>query len=311
MRVVRGFHDLQLDLVRPAVTIGNFDGVHRGHQQVMRAAVEAACRRGALSVVCTFEPHTMQVLRPAAAPQLLQTVEQKLSAISELGVDIAVVIPFDDSVATTGRRRFVDEFLVAELHVGSLYVSKGFSFGRGRSGRTEYLEERAAELDFDVVRVDARELEGDAVSSTRIRQAVRDGDVALAGALLGRPYAVIGEVVKGTGRGHTLGTPTANLVPDNECLPATGVYAGWVRSGPQRTPAVINIGSRPTFDSDAATHYEAHLLDFEGNLYGQELEFELVTRLRDERRFPSPDELASQIATDIAGARLQLRIATV
>jgi len=307
MRVVRGFRELDLDLDRPAATVGNFDGVHRGHQQVMRHAVTAAAERGTLSVVCTFAPHTMQVLRPERAPLLLQTLEQRLAAIDDLGIDLAVVIPFSPEIAATGRRTFVDGFLCGELGVGSLHVSKGFSFGRGRSGKTEYLEERASEMGFAVARVDARELESEHVSSTRIRDAVTSGDVQLAQHLLGRPFALSGKVVTGSGRGHSLGAPTANLLPDNDCRPAAGVYAGFVRGADLHLPAVMNIGHRPTFESEGALCFEAHLLDFEGDLYEQRLEFDFIARVRDERRFATPEELAAQIQSDVAVARERLR----
>ena len=307
MRVVHGFRDLGLVLERPTATVGNFDGVHRGHQQVMRDAVAAAAQRGTKSIVCTFAPHTLEVLRPDKAPPLLQTLDQKLAAIQAVGVDVVVVIPFSAEIAATGRRRFVDEFLCGELGVGSLHVSKGFSFGRGRSGKTEYLEERAAELGFAVIRVEAQELDDEHVSSTRIREAVADGEVEVARRLLGRPFALSGEVVAGSGRGHGLGSPTANLRPDNDCRPACGVYAGFVRHGDSYEPAVINIGNRPTFESDGALCFEAHLLDFEGDLYSERLEFDFIARVRDERRFETPAELVVQIQADVAAARTHLQ----
>ena len=307
MRVVRGFQGLHLALDKPAATVGNFDGVHRGHQQVMRDAVAAASRRGAESVVCTFDPHTTQVLRPAQAPPLLQTLEQKLDAIGQLGVDLTVVIPFTPEIAATRRRAFVDEFLCGELAVGSLHVSKGFSFGRGRSGKTQYLEERAAEMGFAVARVEARELDREQVSSTRIRQAVIAGDVELARHLLGRPFALSGKVVTGSGRGRSLGTPTANLLPDNGCRPAPGVYAGFARSANERHAAVINVGHRPTFGNDGPLCFEAHLLDFEGDLYAQVLEVEFVARVRDERQFATPAELVAQIRHDVDATRARLQ----
>ncbi len=307
MQVVRGFLHLGLSLDRPAATIGNFDGVHRGHQQVMRDAVAAATARGTKSIVCTFEPHTMQVLRPEQAPRLLQTLEQRLNAIAGLGVDLTVVIPFSPEIAVTGRRAFLDEFLCGELGVGSLHVSKGFSFGRGRSGKTSYLEERASELGFSVTRVEARELDSEFVSSTRIREAVTAGDVELASHLLGRPFALSGEVVAGSGRGRSLGTPTANLVPDNGCLPALGVYAGFVRGEGLYLPAVMNVGRRPTFGVEGPLCFEAHLLDFEGDLYEQRLEFDFVAWVRQERRFATSDELVTQIQADVAVARARLQ----
>jgi len=307
MRVVRGFRELGLALDRPAATVGNFDGVHRGHQQVMRDAVAAASARGTTSVVATFDPHTMQVLRPAHAPQMLQTLDQRLDAIGDTGIDLIVVIPFSPEIAVTGRRAFVDEFLCGELGVGSLHVSKGFSFGRGRSGKAQYLEERANEKGFSVTRVEARELDSECVSSTQIREAVVTGNVELARHLLGRPFALSGRVVAGSGRGHSLGAPTANLVPDNGCLPALGVYAGIVRGDGLSLPAVMNVGHRPTFGAEGPLCVEAHLLDFEGDLYDRRLEFDFVTRVREERQFSTPDELVTQIQADVVVARSHLQ----
>ena len=307
MQVVRGFRQLDLALQRPAATVGNFDGVHRGHQQVMRDAVAAAAARETLSVVCTFDPHTTQVLRPEEAPQLLQTLDQKLTAIEAIGVDLTVVIPFSPEIAATGRRAFVDDFLCGELGVGSLHVSKGFSFGQGRSGKTQYLEERATEMGFSVHRVEARELDSEFVSSSRIRDAVRSGDVELARHMLGRPFALSGEVVAGSGRGRALGMPTANLAPGDGCVPALGVYAGFVRGTGIYVPAVMNVGHRPTFETEGPLCFEAHLLDFEGDLYEQCLEFDFVARVREERKFPTPAELVTQIESDVAIARLRLQ----
>ncbi len=272
----------------------------------MRDAIAAATARGAESVVCTFDPHTRQVLRPQHSPELLQTLEQRISAIESLGVDVTVVIPFDTGIAATGRRAFVDDFLFGELNVGSLHVSKGFSFGRGRSGKTEYLEERASELDFEVIRVEARELESEQVSSTRIREAVRAGDIESARHLLGRPFAIRGSVVPGRGRGRELGAPTANLVPENGCLPPPGVYAGFVPAQGACLAAVMNIGHRPTFEPDGSLSFEVHLLDFDGDLYEQHLDFDFEARLRDERKFGSTADLAEQIRADVEEARRRL-----
>lgn len=310
MRVVNGYHGLGLELRAPAVTIGNFDGVHRGHQQVMRAALSGARDRGVESVVCTFHPHTAQVLRPDTAPPMLQTIEQRLAAIAELGVDVAVVIPFDRRIAATGHRSFVDEFLRGELRVGSLHVSKGFSFGRDSAGSTAYLEQRASECGFDVERVDPLIVGGLPISSTRIRGLIAEGDVAAAEQLLGRPYAVVGTVVSGAGRGRELRVPTANIDVRNGCLPAAGVYVCEARLQGEPHPAVSNVGYRPTFDGADGLVIEAHLLDGSGDLYGDEIELAFLARLRDECRFDSIATLRAQIARDISAARAHLMART-
>ena len=303
MIVVRGFRRLGLRLRRPAVTIGNFDGVHVGHQKVMRAACEEAARRGVRSVVCTFDPHTAHVLRPTQAPPLLQTLEQRLAAIDRLGVDVVVVIPFDRQIAAVGRRRFVDEFLVGEVSAGSLHVSKGFSFGRERAGRTRYLEERAPECGFTVERVAAVIADGEPVSSTRVRFLVAAGEVGAARRLLTRPYAVTGRVVQGAGRGGRLGAPTANLDVDNGCLPGEGVYTAVARVRGGCYAAVANVGRRPTFGEGGPVVVEAHLLAGRHALYGARMQLDLLERLRGERRFADERQLRAQIAEDIARAR--------
>lgn len=302
MRLIRGFVELGFDGASPAVTIGNFDGVHRGHQDVILSARDEARRRGVEAVVCTFDPHTMKILRPDSAPRLLQTLEQRLEAFSALEIDVTIVIPFDQVVARTGHRSFVDEFLVRQLHVGSLHVSTGFFFGRDRAGSTAYLERRAQECGFRVLRVPALQVGGVPVSATRIRELIESGQIGEANALLTRPYALSGAVVHGAGRGHGLSAPTANLAVQNGCLPASGVYVGQVRHGDGVHRAVANIGNRPTFDRGSARVIEAHLLNFTGDLYGEQIELELLERLRAERQFDSPQALAEQIQADIRRA---------
>lgn len=307
MRVTRGYHDLGLRLHGPAVTIGNFDGVHLGHQAVMKAAIAAAAARDSDTVVCTFDPHTAQVLRPQLAPPLLQTLSQRLQAIAALGVAHCVVIPFDHQVAATGHRHFVDEFLRRELRVLSLHVSEGFSFGRDRAGSTAYLERRSRQCGFSVERVRAVLVGGAPVSSSRVREQLVGGDVAVAAALLGRPFAVCGTVVAGAGRGHRLGAPTANLRVGDGCLPAHGVYVTEARVGGAVAAAITNVGLRPTFEPAAATPVvETHLLEGAlgvDALYDREMEVAFLGRLRDERRFDSPEALAAQVGRDIEQAR--------
>jgi riboflavin kinase/FMN adenylyltransferase len=270
----------------------------------MRAALSAAHHRGVEAVVCTFYPHTTVVLRPDTAPPMLQTLEQRLAAIAGLGVDLTVVIPFDRDIAATGHRSFVDEFLCSQLHVGSLHVSKGFSFGRDKTGSTAYLEKRASECGFRVERVPPLLIDGQPVSSTRIRDLLAAGDIAKANELLGRPYAVVGTVVEGAGRGRGLRVPTANLEVRNGCLPARGVYVTEARLPDGPHSAVTNVGRRPTFGGSDALVVETHLLDGGGDLYGDEIEVAFLERVREERRFDSPEQLRAQIVRDIEAARL-------
>ena len=302
MRVARGFRNLDLRLERPAVTIGNFDGVHVGHQEVMRRTVDAARQRGAKAVVCTFEPHTMAVLSDDP-PAQLQTAEQRIRAIEAVGMDVTVLIPFDREIAAVGRRRFVDEFLITELDVGSLHVSEGFSFGRERAGRTVYLEQRAEHSGFSVERVAPVIVAREPVSSTRIRELIGEGKIEAAATLLGRPYALTGEVVSGRGRGRLLAAPTANLKLGNVCTPCHGVYVAEVRLDDEFHQAVANIGNRPTFEADGDLSAEAHLLDFIEPLYGRHIELALLRMLREERLFPDGAALAAQIQDDVQAAR--------
>lgn len=306
MRVVRGFSSLALDLPAPAVTIGNFDGVHVGHQQVMCSAQRDASARAASAVVCTFYPHTARILHPAQAPRYLQTLDQRLRSMEQLGVDAAVVIPFDETVAATSPRQFVDDFLVGELGVGSLHVSAGFAFGRDHAGSTAYLQQRAIECGFSVNRVDPVMVEGAQVSSTRIREAIAAGTVREVARLLGRPYTIVGQVCEGSGRGRKLDTPTANLRVVSECIPAHGVYATLAVVAGRTCPSVTNIGTRPTFGDDGPAVVETHLLDCDDDLYGEMIELGFVDRLRGERRFESPQALAQQIGRDIERARRHL-----
>ncbi len=302
MRVVRGFRHLDLHLDRPAVTIGNFDGVHLGHQEVMRRTTDGARQRGAKAVVCTFDPHTMAVLSDNP-PASLQTTEQRIAAIEAVGVDVAVVIPFDRQIAAIGRRRFVDDFLIAELDVGSVHVSEGFSFGRERAGRTAYLERRAEDAGFTVERVPAVVVDGEPVSSSRVRELIGRGKIEAAAALLGRPYALAGEIVSGRGRGRLLAAPTANLELGDACTPRRGVYVAEVRLDGETHQAVANIGSRPTFEAHGDLVAEAHMLDFTESIYGRNIELGLLRMLREERTFPDGAALAAQIQDDVRATR--------
>jgi riboflavin kinase/FMN adenylyltransferase len=253
-------------------------------------------------VVLTFDPHPARVLAPDAAPAALMTLEQKAEALARLGVSGLAVLPFDAEVAGAAPDRFAASVLRGALDAGVVVVGANFRFGRGRAGDAATL--RA--LGFDVSEVGPVEHGGERVSSSRVRKALADGDVALAAALLGRPFLLEGTVVRGEGRGRTLGVPTANLAPAGETVPAGGVYAAWawVGGGPG-VASVVNVGRRPTFGG-GATSVEAHLLDFDRDLYGRPLGLSFAARIRDERRFAGPEALVAQIREDIAAARRAL-----
>lgn len=306
MEIVR----LEPSVPRPcpgaAVAVGNFDGVHRGHQALLAAARADARARGGQVVVLTFDPHPARVLTPDRAPARLMTFDQKAEVLAGLGVDVLAVLPFGPGLAEESAAAFARLVLRDGLQAEAVVVGRNFRFGRGREGGVQDLERLGGELGFATVGVDAVLHGGVPVSSSRVREVLAAGDAAEAAALLGRPHFLDGTVVQGDGRGRQLGTPTANLQTANETLPARGVYACWCAlPGGERQPAVTNLGHRPTFGGGEAT-IEAHLLDFAGDLYGQTVRLEFVDRLRPERAFPGVDALRAQIAADVAEARRRL-----
>ncbi|MBC8245116.1 MAG: bifunctional riboflavin kinase/FAD synthetase [Verrucomicrobia bacterium] len=289
---------------RVCLAIGMFDGVHLGHRQVLRQAIEDSHQHEALSVAVTFDRHPATVIAPGRAPALLQTRAQRLRAIESLGLDAALVIEFDEEFCRKPGAEFVRDLAAGFGAIHSICVGANFTFGHRRDGNVKLLRTLGQALGFRVHGLQAVALDGEPVSSTRIRAAVRDGRLDDAGQMLGRTFAIEGIVVRGDGRGRGIGFPTANLDTLGLALPPNGVYAAHARLGQATHRAVLNIGLRPTVAKPNPTpQVEAHLLDFDGDLYGQRLELELVDRLRDERRFGSAGELAAQIARDIESAR--------
>ncbi len=290
------------------VTIGAFDGVHRGHQALLRDFVAEARAHRAPAVVVTFFPHPAEVLGNRPNPFYLSTPEEKAARIARLGVDVLVTHPFNRQIAQRSAREFMED-LHAHLGLRRLWVGYDFALGRNREGDIPTLRRLGKALGYTLHVVAAYRLDGEVVSSTRIRKALARGEVEVAARLLGRPYAVPGEVVQGDGRGRHLGFPTANLaVWPRRMMPAAGVYACWAETPAGVYPAVINLGVRPTFERrPAAPRLEAHLLDFSGDLYGQTVTVHFMRRLRSEQRFPSAEALAAQIARDVAAAREALR----
>jgi riboflavin kinase/FMN adenylyltransferase len=277
------------------VTIGNFDGVHRGHQALVAACLEGARAGGGTAAVLTLHPHPMRLLDPRRAPAALTTLPQKEEILGGLGVDRLVVLPFTTELAHLSAGEFARRVLVGALGVRRVVVGEGFRFGRGREGDAATLGELGTGLGFEVVVVPPVLYEGFVVSSSRVRDTLGAGEVAGARALLGRAYFVDGRVVRGDGRGR--------LETENEILPAAGVYAGRCRvASGEWHPAVVNLGTRPTF-GEGATTLEAHLIDFAGDLYGSRVRLVFLDRLRDERRFAGPEALVAQIRDDVARAR--------
>jgi riboflavin kinase/FMN adenylyltransferase len=299
------YHDLppgKAVFSRTVVTIGNFDGVHLGHRAILARVCQRARELAGQAVAVTFDPHPVKVLRPEINLPLLTTAEQKLKLLSDSGLDAVVVLPFTPEFAALPAREFVHQYFYDRLQAREVVVGHDYCFGRGREGNIGLLKEMGESHGFTVQVVWAVEVDGAVVSSSLIRAMLRLGKVTEARRLLGRPYDVTGRVVPGKGRGaKLLKVPTANLMTPNELLPASGIYAVWVRRGDAILPGVANIGTCPTFDN-AELSLEVHLLDFAGDLYGEALEVQFVRRLREERRFPSIEALAAQIHADIVAA---------
>lgn len=290
-----------------SLAIGVFDGVHLGHQEVIRHTLEAARASGGPAVVATFDRHPDAVIRPDRAPLSIQNVAQRLRVLAGLGLDATWLIRFDESFSRQTGETFVRRAVAGFGRVGLISVGRDFQFGHRRSGNVALLQALGAELGFRTEPVPPREVAGMTVSSTRIRERIRDGDLAGASTLLGRPYALAGRVVTGDQLGRTLGFPTANLEVAGLQLPPNGVYAVRVASGGFESGGVMNIGTRPTVAAEAAVpRVEVHVFDFDGDLYGCELEVRPLARLRAEQRFGSVDALRTQIACDVTAARALL-----
>lgn len=305
-----------IEQVRPepsVVTIGVFDGVHRGHRTLVDRTVRSARRRGVRSVAVTFDPHPMTVVRPDLAPVLLQTVDDRAAALAAAGVDLVLVLPFTSELSRRTPEEFVDLVLAGRLGATVVVVGENFRFGHRAAGDVEVLAALGADRGFEVVARPLLDLGERPVSSSAIRRAIGRGEVEWAAEALGRPWEHVGEVVRGDGRGRTIDVPTANVAaPENLVRPGGGVYAARARHGDDVWDAVVNVGTRPTFDGTATT-VEAHLLDTARgpeaggpDLYGRTLSLALLTRLRDERRFDGPDELVAQIHADVEQAREHL-----
>ena len=295
-----------------AVTIGAYDGVHLGHRAVIGEVRRLAADLGVASAVVTFDRHPAMIVRPESAPRLLTDLDQKLELLEATGIDVAVVVTFDEQRAHEAAEEFVTEILVDCLGARAVVVGEDFHFGHQRRGNVALLREMGEAHGFTVLGLGLVAAGETQVSSTAIRRALAEGDLARANALLGRPHEVRGVVVEGDRRGRELGFPTANVnVPGDILLPADGIYAGWyVRADGSLHAAALSIGRRPTFYATAhASLLEAHLLDFDGDLYGEPARVRFVARLRAEEKFESVDALVEQMHRDVAQARQSLRTA--
>jgi riboflavin kinase / FMN adenylyltransferase len=304
MQIFHGFAEVPQTFAESAVTLGNFDGVHLGHQALIRHMVERARASGRQAVVYTFEPHPVRILAPKLAPPRITHASEKARLLAALGVDACVMEPFTLELAATDHEKFVEEALVSKLHVKELIVGYDFTYGKGGKGNTASLASSAQRFGFSLEVISQQTFGGVVASSTKVREFVLGGNVEGARVLLGRDYSVTGNVVHGQKRGRGIGFPTANVDTTAELIPRYGVYACRVTVGEQTFGAVTNVGVRPTVnEGDPRPTVEAHLFDFDGDIYGKEVRVAFVQQLREERRFSDIDALKAQIAEDAKHAR--------
>ena len=304
MRILSQAEELSPGARKVCVAIGVFDGVHLGHQQVIRQAVADARQVEGLALVITFDRHPSSVVAPERTPSLIYSLRQKLRAIESLGADAALVIQFDRAFSELAAEDFIRRLARQLGSIYSVCVGSAFTFGHKRGGNVELLKDLGQELNFIVHGLSSLALDGEVVSSTRIREAIRSGNLNAASQMLGRSYSLAGNVTAGDRIGRELGFPTANLDCAGLLLPPNGVYVAHARVAGRLQRAVVNIGLRPTLASPMPQlQVEAHLLDFKGDLYSEELELIFEEKLRDERKFSSREELMAQIVRDVAEAR--------
>ena len=308
MQMYSDLDALPAEPIEPVATMGNFDGVHRGHQAILARLQQEAARVGAPTMVITFFPHPRELLRPDADFEPIMSLKQRLEILWDLGVDHALVLPFDYDLAELTAREFIEEILWDALRVQAMYVGPDTAFGHNRSGDVRFLASEGRRLGFSVGTVDPIIAEGQRISSSWVRRAVKGGHLELAAHMLGRQHRLAGVIVQGHQRGRELGFPTANLLVEGGMLPPPGVYAAWAhRDDEERLGAVVNIGHRPTFEGEEAPlTVEAHLLGFDAEIYGEPLSLALVRKIRDEAAFPTAKQLKMQIRRDVIEARRSL-----
>ncbi len=304
MRVCAGFEEWEPGS-KTAVSLGNYDGVHLGHQAVLKRTVELGHLSGIPSVAVTFDPVPKKILTPETAPPLIQTLGQRLKKLESLGLDCAVVVAFNRILAQKKPDEFIQDFLIDRMRIKHFVVGENFSFGHQKRGNLQLLRKMGQISDFTVEGIPEIVRNGLRISSSQIRDFVQQGNMEEATSFLGRPFALTGIVVEGEHLGAKLGIPTANLDVENEILPAKGVYVCLVHVDGEAIPAVTNVGLRPTFDGSRLT-VEAHLLDHSSDLYGLKIEIQFLRKLRDEIRFNGVEALKIQIHSDIAATRAYL-----
>lgn len=304
MKLLRSLDDLPAELLRGAVSIGNFDGVHRGHARIVERLIAKAREVEGPAVVFTFDPHPVRLLRPQAAPPPLTWTERKSELLAELGVDRIIAYPTDEALLGLEAEVFFRRIVCERLDARAMVEGPNFFFGCGRKGNVELLGLLCQTAGISLEIVEPLRAEGEFISSSRIRHLIQQGDVRSAGAMLTRPYRIRGLVTHGERRGEKIGFPTANIAAVDTLLPAVGVYAARAFVEQTPWPAAVNVGPSPTFGQNVL-RVEAHLIGFSGTLYGQPLEVEFLDRLRDVRTFGSVEELVAQLRLDVVAARLK------
>jgi riboflavin kinase/FMN adenylyltransferase len=301
MEVIRELHLLPV-LDHPVVALGNFDGVHLGHRAILKAAIDRAHGARGKAFALTFDPLPAKVLAPQRAPQMLMTGEDKLEYLRDSGLDGVLVLPFDLALSRLAPRDFVHDYLLVKLGVEAVVVGHSVSFGHKRAGNAAVMVELGREFGFETVVVGPVKVGGVEVSSTKVREVIAAGDLPQAARLLGRYHFLRGKVVHGRERGRTIGFPTANLDSETECIPPDGVYATRVVLPDGAYPSITNIGMRPTFQ-ETARSIEAHIFDFNRDIYDRIIKLEIIERVRPERKFDSADALGKQIGLDLERAK--------
>jgi riboflavin kinase / FMN adenylyltransferase len=307
MKIIHAANELKPGSKKICLAIGVFDGVHLGHQQIIRQTITDAQQHDAVALVLTFDRHPNAIVAPERMPPLIYSLSQKLRVIESLGADAVLLVQFDKQFSQQTGEEFIRSLARDCGRIHSICVGADFVFGHKRSGNVAVLKKIGGEIGFQVHGLAAVSLDGQVVSSTRIREVIRAGDFDAANQMLGRPYAISGRVVEGDRLGRQLGFPTANLDATNLILPPNGVYSGCTKLKGQLHRVALNIGLRPTIASQKPQlRVEAHVLDFDSNIYGEELEIEIRGKLRAEQKFASPTELSEQIVRDIARVRAQV-----
>lgn len=306
MRIIDDLSFTKGDFCSPVLTIGSYDGLHLGHQEIIKRVIELARKGEGESVVLTFEPHPVRFLHPELYIPLITPYHKKMVLLARMGVNVTINLPFTREIARMSAPAFIEDIVQGRIGPRTIVVGFNFTFGKGRKGTVEGLKEMGDRLGFAVEVIPPFRLEGEVVSSTRIRELISDGKVKEASRLLGGPFIILGKVIHGHSRGKSLGFPTANIEISQELYPREGVYAATVLVDGQRYDGVVNVGTNPTFGNGKLA-VEVFLFEYSGDLYGKEIEVAFIDRLRDEKIFPSAEELVRQIEIDVQKAREVLK----